>query len=270
MKRYLLKTAGTLLGVNLRNFEELPPPYKLMPAHDGPGTDMEIYLCKDPDGAALKNIAGSRLSKLVKKAGKGRYCEIRDFDRTRSFCFFDDESMLNYVVDSVISSSLHAFQDSLGMIFLHAASVVIGEKAYLFVAPSGGGKSTISALAAEEGYRVLGDDFCCVKNKEGKYLVRVFPSSAAFSDEDNLREVEAVFFLKKSSENRINELPVMEAIRMAMPEATNMYYDYSRPERRDIYRSHVFHFLSSMFENVRFGSLDFKKSREVFLCLVTS
>ncbi len=270
MRRYLLKTMGTSVGVNLWNFDSLPPSYGLKPASDSLNADIEISFCRGIRSESLQRISGDGFSKTVKETEEGRYFEIYDFRGTRTFCFFENDKMLNYVLDSVISSSLHAFQDSLGMIFLHAASVVIGERAYLFVAPSGGGKSTISAMATGKGYRILGDDFCCVKKREGKYYVRVFPSSAAFSDENNLREVEAVFFLRKSSENRLSELPVMEAIRMAMPEATNMYYDYARPGGRDIYRSHVFGFLSSMFDSVRFGVLEFNKDGEVFSCLAVS
>jgi hypothetical protein len=270
MKRYILRTMGTLVGVNLRNFDGLPRPYALQPASDDHDADIEIDLYKSTSDGSSQKISEDAFAGIVKETDEGRYCQIYDFNGTRTSCFFENEKMLNYVFDSVVNSSLHAFQASLGMIFLHAASIEIGEKACIFIAPSGGGKSTISALAAKKGYRILGDDSCCVKKREDKYYVRVFPSSAAFSDEDNLREVEAVFFLKKSSENGIKELSAGEAVRKAMPEATNMYYDYARPGGRDIYRSHVFGFLSSMFDSVRFGVLEFNKGGEVFSCLAAS
>ena len=59
-------------------------------------------------------------------------------------------------------------------------------------------------------------------------------------------------------------MSVLDAIRIAMPEATSFYYDRSAEENMIDYRSHVFQFLSSMLENMDFGLLDFNKDGKIF------
>lgn len=46
----------------------------------------------------------------------------------------------------------------LGGVLFHSAGVVAGDRAFLFLGPSGAGKTTISRISLESGYEVLSDD----------------------------------------------------------------------------------------------------------------
>lgn len=267
MTQYVLKTLDTSIGLNLEGSDALPDVYKFAPRARGRAVDLEIDLYRDNKGDVFDKVAWGKLSGCVKKTPEGRYCEIFDIKNKKAVCFFENEKILGYLISHMVNRSLHIFQNFLDMIFLHASSVVIGDKACLFVARSGGGKSTIASFAEENGYSVLGDDLCCVKRKKDGYYTKVFPSAVAIDDTGAEKEVEAVFFLNKARENRIKDISVLDAVRMAMPEATTFYYDKSAEENMIDYRSHVFQFLSSMLESVDFGLLDFNKDGKVFSCL---
>ncbi|MGB2651184.1 MAG: hypothetical protein WBD00_03155 [Candidatus Omnitrophota bacterium] len=264
MTQYILKTLGTSIGLNLEGPDDLPEVYKLDPKGTEHTVDLEIDLYRDDRGEVIEKVEWGRMSGSVRKTPEGRYCEIFDIKKKKAVCFFENEIILKYVIDHMVNKSFHVFQNFLDMIFLHAASIVVGDGAYLFVARSGGGKSTISGLAEEKGYNVLGDELCCVKRTKDKYYTKVFPSPVAIDDSGSEREVKAVFFLNKSKENGLKKMSVLDAIRIAMPEATSFYYDRSAEENMIDYRSHVFQFLSSMLENMDFGLLDFNKDGKIF------
>jgi hypothetical protein len=172
--------------------------------------------------------------------------------------------ILKYAIDHMVNKSFHVFQNFLDMVFLHSASIIINGKVCLFVARSGGGKSTIASIAEERGYNVLGDELCCVKRKKDKYYTRVFPYPIAVDNTSIDQEVGAIFFLNKAKKNELREISILDAVRRAMPEATSLYYDQSARENMNDYRSHVFKSLSSTLETVKFGLLDFNKDGEVF------
>jgi hypothetical protein len=267
MKQYILKTLDTSIGLNLGESDYLPDVYKFTPKSTEHTVDLEIDLHRDNGGKVFDKVEWGRLAGCIRKTPEGRYCEIFDIEEKKAVCFFENEKILSYLIGHMVNRSLHIFQNFLDMIFLHASSVVIGDKACLFVAQSGGGKSTIASLAEENGYNVLGDDLCCVKRSKDKYYTKVYPSTVAFDDTGAEKEVKAVFFLNKAKENRIRDISIADAVRMAMPEATTFYYDKSAEENMIDYRSHVFQFFSSMLKNVDFGLLDFNKDGKVFSCL---
>ena len=267
MSRYFVESMGTAIGIDLKNFNSFPTAYELTPCEKDRENEVEICLYEDTEGKIIEKIANDNSPALIQETTDGRYCEIYNAKRKRTFCIFDNGKMLNYIIDKTISSSLHAFQAYLDIVFLHASAVLMSGKAYLFIAPSGGGKSTIATLIEKKGHRILSDDLCCVKRIDGKYYARIFPSSAAFGDAENMYEIGAFFFINKSDRNILSDLSVAEAIRKAMPEATNMYYGHLDPDNRSKYRSHVFSFLDSMFKKIRIGSLDFDKTGDVISCL---
>ncbi|MFO8182801.1 MAG: hypothetical protein R6U39_01375, partial [Candidatus Aegiribacteria sp.] len=60
---------------------------------------------------------------------------------------------------------------------LHASAVISRERGILFMAPSGGGKSTAARILGEGGYRVLGDDSTVVcRGTDGVW--RVIPCAS--------------------------------------------------------------------------------------------
>lgn len=63
-----------------------------------------------------------------------------------------------YLLGSAMGLLLH----QRGILPLHANAVEIDGRAFAFMAPSGGGKSTLAAWFHDRGYRVIADDVCAI------------------------------------------------------------------------------------------------------------
>ncbi|MBQ1947018.1 MAG: hypothetical protein II359_00200 [Clostridia bacterium] len=88
-------------------------------------------------------------------------------------------------------------------LFFHAATVVHDEKAYIFTAPSGGGKSTHAALWQETtGARLLNGDRILIRKKDGIYLAYGLPvAGSSFVFLNERAPIAAVTLLKKAPQN---------------------------------------------------------------------
>lgn len=69
-----------------------------------------------------------------------------------------DRNVRVYLLGSAMGAILH----QRGLLPLHANAVEIDGNAIAFMAPSGGGKSTLAAWFHDHGYRVIADDVCVV------------------------------------------------------------------------------------------------------------
>ena len=71
---------------------------------------------------------------------------------------------------------LITLHDRSGLVF-HAAAVACEGQGYLFVGPSGAGKTTVAGLSEEVGATVLSEEIACVCNRNGtgEYMVRSLP-----------------------------------------------------------------------------------------------
>lgn len=89
-------------------------------------------------------------------------------------------------------------------IFFHAATVVCDEKAYVFTAPSGGGKSTHAALWEEAfGAKLLNGDRILLREKDGVFYAYGLPvAGSSFVFLNERAPVAAVTLLQKAAENR--------------------------------------------------------------------
>ena len=264
MSRFYFETLATSVGLDFKNFDDMPPGGDLSPLDKTENTDLDISLYKDTGSKCITNIEKSRFANCVKKTENGSYCTLFDAKNRKTFCFFEENVDLHYIVDYAVNRSFLAFQSLLDIVFLHAASVMDDGKAYLFIAPSGGGKTTICSLAEEMGIKVLNDEICVVKKGEDGFLAGELPSF--FDVQDNLG-IEAIFFLEKSRINRVEELSTVEAIRRTLPQATCFHYGHVPGREKVSYRKHVFKFLNTLFQDVDFGLLKFNKNTDVFLCL---
>ncbi|NTS66783.1 hypothetical protein HRV97_16710 [Sphingomonas sp. HHU CXW] len=73
----------------------------------------------------------------------------------------------------LLGSAVGALLHQRGVLPLHASAVEIGGRAVAFVAPSGGGKSTIAMHLHHLGQRVIADDLCAVELADGR--ARLWP-----------------------------------------------------------------------------------------------
>lgn len=100
--------------------------------------------------------------------------------------------------------------------FLHASAVCVDEKAYLFSAPSGTGKSTHAALWQQYlGDRaiIINDDKPAIRLKDDNFFVYGTP----FSGKTNLNhnvcvELGAICILERGKTNRVERLSTEQAI----------------------------------------------------------
>lgn len=100
----------------------------------------------------------------------------------------------------------------LGRVVLHASAVIWEEAAYLFVAKSGGGKSTQAALWESCGAEVLnGDKVVIAKEKDTWYAYGSPVAGSSGIYKNKCAPLAAIFMVQKSDENRITPLSKRES-----------------------------------------------------------
>lgn len=122
-------------------------------------------------------------------------------------------------------------------IMLHASCVVVDERAYLFSAPCGTGKSTHVQLwlrlFGDKAY-ILNDDKPALRVMDGKVFVYGTPWSGKYDCSRNAKvELGGIAVVKRAAENSMRVLPPEEAIfallnqtaRSIQPELTNLLMD---------------------------------------------
>jgi len=266
MTKFCLNALETTVNLNFLNFDGAPYSSSLALASRHKKGDMEVFLYEDHSGTVIKKAEKAKLENSIKRTGPGSsHLEIFNITKRRTFCFFRDGISLAYIISQAVSRSFLVFQTVLDIIFLHAASIVMGNRVYLFVAPSGGGKSTISSLAIESDLGVLDDEFCVIKRKDNRFYAGLFPFNRLLDvPPDRVHEVGGVFFLNKSDVNKAGDLSATEAISRAFPEATCFFRKHVPGDGKADHKKQVFNFLDSMFESVDYKLLDFKKSPDIF------
>ncbi len=119
-----------------------------------------------------------------------------------------------------------------GGVIVHAAGLMLGDKALAFPGPSGAGKSTISRLFMDAGLgsALLSDDRVVIRAAdEGPVTVwgTPWPGEARVARNDRA-PLAALLFLAKAEVNELRSLTAADAARRLMPVVTCPWYD---PER---------------------------------------
>lgn len=101
-------------------------------------------------------------------------------------------------------------------VMLHSSCVVVGDRAYLFSAPSGTGKSTHTQLwlrlFGERAY-ILNDDKPAIRVLDGKIFVYGTPWSGKSDCSRNVRvELGGIAVLKRGAENTIRRMEPQETL----------------------------------------------------------
>lgn len=99
-------------------------------------------------------------------------------------------------------------------ILVHGCSVKYRNKGLLFLGPSGAGKSTIGGLFLRfRDAAILNDDKTIIRRENGKFFIYGTPWHGTLASHSRgSSRLKAVFFLKKSSQNRIIALRPFEAM----------------------------------------------------------
>jgi len=256
-------------GVRLNFHDFMERPVAFYPACEKIGKipDIDVHFCR----STVSGIKKLKVADTVKEMGKARgrlFCLVYDIRKRRTCCYFEKGLSLEVAVNHAVNKSFLAYQSVLDIIFLHTASVIIGGKVYLFTAPQGGGKTTLSSLAREEGgFEVMDDESCVVKKVGGRFYAGKFPCFMPKTVKYREWEVGGIFFLNKSDENRVRPIPVLEAVRRALPEAVVFYRKPALGLKKTDYVRNVLGFLDAMFDKLDFRLVDFKKTGGIFKCL---
>jgi hypothetical protein len=122
-----------------------------------------------------------------------------------------------YALDSILRILHGLVLADRGGFLLHAASAVCDGQAYLFSGVSGAGKTTLSRLAPTN-VTLLTDEISYVRPCRLGYMAHGTPfwGELAKPGENTSASVSTLFFLDKGPENRVDELPPVEAVRRLM------------------------------------------------------
>lgn len=128
---------------------------------------------------------------------------------------YTDADMLEYLASGLLFSREVLKFDGY---YIHASAVILNEKAYLFTAPSGTGKSThTEKWCSLFGARYLNDDKPVLRRMDEKWMAYGTPWSGKFDKSSNEGvEVGGIACLSRDRENRIAPMPTEQAIPFLM------------------------------------------------------
>ncbi len=97
-------------------------------------------------------------------------------------------------------------------VMLHACGIKEGPKGFLFVAPSGGGKSTMANLWRDSQATILSDDRVIARKKDGQFFIYGTPwhGDTAICSPANA-PIRKILFLKHAEKNSLKRIAPAEA-----------------------------------------------------------
>ncbi len=139
-----------------------------------------------------------------------------------------EETPLCYPVDQILTWALLS---RCGGVLVHSAGVVRDGVGRIFAGRSGAGKTTLSALCAAEGWRILNDDRVIIFLRDGQPRMAGTPwhGSGKFAEAGEV-PLEEVYLLSQAPSERLESLDVSTA-RLSMLEVTSIPWfedDWSR------------------------------------------
>ena len=209
MNTFLVEALGVNCALHLVNFDGNLPEKSIEDFSSGIKPELDIYFFKGQEGFIPRDL----LKKLRRP-----FFEIFDLNKKKIFCFHEGDVPLDFMVRYEISQSFLIFQNELDLVFLHSDSVLSGGRVYLFVAPSGGGKSTIASyLERTEGFEVICDESSVLRKLDGKYYAQRYP--VGFKEKESAsrkHKIAGIYFLEKASDDSLVKISSLEAIKRAL------------------------------------------------------
>lgn len=139
-----------------------------------------------------------------------------------------------YSLDSVIRILHTLILAEQGGMLIHASSVALDGRAFVFTGVSGAGKTTISRLCPPQAH-ILTDEMSFIRPLDARYYAHGTPFSGELGrpGENLSAPLAGIFLLAKGPENRIEPLSPTEAVRALM--ANILYF-----ARDNALTAHVF------------------------------
>ena len=109
---------------------------------------------------------------------------------------------------------------------LHACAVELDGKGYILPGRSGAGKSTISRLFAARGHKLLSDDRVVARKIRDEFYAFGTPWAGDAEIAENRKlPLGGIFFIRQSTENRIEKLTPLGATERLMPVISIPWFD---------------------------------------------
>jgi len=143
-------------------------------------------------------------------------------------------------------------------ILLHACGVKMGNRIFVFLAPSEGGKSTIAKLALKKGLILLNDDRIIVRKIRNKFYAFGNPWHGEVEHTSSeWGEVKELFFLKKARRNFVKEV---DKKRMFAEMLNNSFY--VKVDRENFRK--VIEVIGNIVNNVKGYELSFRPDENIW------
>jgi len=98
--------------------------------------------------------------------------------------------------------------------FFHGAGIQVFDRAFIFLATSGTGKTTLARQASQYGFPILSDEIVYIEYRENEIIAHGTPFSK-ISDGPIMSPVSAFFFLKQSASTELIQIGTIEAVARA-------------------------------------------------------
>lgn len=261
MIEYSVETLRTVAKLTFPGDKKITSKFAIRPFARGGDYDFEVVFRE-------RSVAVPHIRKHAHVFDLDKKCRfVFDLSRLRTTCFFEKGVPVDRLIGQSLNRSILSYQSSLGIFFAHSASVVANERVYLFVAPSGGGKTTISRIARKMGFKVVNEEVCAVKMKNGRFYAGDFPCFIPRAERYECGEVGGLYLLAKSGKNSVEEISFREAMSGLLPES--LCYsgsDVPRGERMS-HRKRVFGLLDDLLLAMPPQRLNFTKDQGALACL---
>jgi len=235
-------------------------------AEGAAGVELDVIFFRDEgdliSGKLRKGPLGGRILKFYGSS----YLVLAGPAPGRVSCFFERGVSFAHILREGVNAAFLAFRDMVDVIFLHSSSVIVGDKAYLFVAPPEGGKSTIFSYARERGIPGIDDECCVIKKHKDRYFASSYPFDLLSGRGNAGKEIEKIFFLEKAEVNRAEGLSKTQAMKRALPETEGFFTRSVPPEGLTRQRRHAFDFVGGMLDKVDHKLLYFRKDPGAVSC----
>lgn len=168
--------------------------------------DFEIIFKKNEDGLETKSEGEKQFFLGFEK----------DFKKSKAYT---NHSIGMATFFLLLKEVLEHLLEKDGLI-LHASSCINRRgELHLFIAPSGGGKSTTANLLAKRGWRKVSDDSIIVRKVKNKWSFFSPPNpEKEFLPFYSKHEGARVFLVKKSKKTYLKDLSEAKALRMLLPQ----------------------------------------------------